>query len=174
MPQVIDPVFSKTLIFIIDHNTTGTFGVIINKKINQNNYRIIKDFLPNEKTYFSDISDDLFFGGPMKTKENIIIYLSSDKSIKLSMTYIDKNETIKEKSLKNNKKINNQVLYKKITGFSSWGPGQLENEIKNGDWIPKKKENNIIFSNNPERSWEDITKLIGINTLEIISQGAQA
>tara|TARA_B100001029_G_C14895387_1_gene357814 strand:+ start:184 stop:708 length:525 start_codon:yes stop_codon:yes gene_type:complete len=174
MPQVTDPVFSKTLIFMIDHNTNGAFGVIINKKINQNNYKIIKDFLPNEKTFFSEISDDLFFGGPMKTKENIIIYLSSDKLIKLSMAHVDKNGTIKEKSLKNNKKINNQVLWKKITGFSSWGPGQLENEIKNGDWIPKEKENNIIFSNNPERSWEDIIKSIGIDTLEIATKGAQA
>ena len=109
-----------------------------------------------------------------KTKDNIIMYLSSYKSIKLSMASMDKNETIKQKSLKNNNKINNQVLYKKITGFSSWCPGQLENEIKNGDWIPKKKENNIIFSNNPERSWEDIIKSIGIDTLEIVTQGAQA
>ena len=51
---------------------------------------------------------------------------------------------------------------------------RLENEIKNGDWIPKEKENNIIFSNNPERSWEDIIKSIGIDTLEIPTQGAQA
>ena len=41
MPQVVDPVFSKTLIFIIDHNNNGAIGIII---LNQNNYKIIKDF----------------------------------------------------------------------------------------------------------------------------------
>ena len=29
---------------------------------------------------------------------------------------------------------------KKVTGFSSWGSGQLENEIKNGDWLPQEKQ----------------------------------
>ena len=116
MPQVMDPVFSKSLIFIIDHNNSGAFGVIINKKINQNNYKTFKDFIPNDKTLYYEISDGLFFGGPMKTKKNIIIYSSSVKSIKLSMAQMDKDGTIKEKSLRNKKKINNQVLYKKITG----------------------------------------------------------
>ena len=37
MPQVSDPVFSKTLMFMIDDNTTGAFEIIINKKINQKN-----------------------------------------------------------------------------------------------------------------------------------------
>ena len=31
MPQVVDPIFSKTLIFIIDHNSNGAIGVIINQ-----------------------------------------------------------------------------------------------------------------------------------------------
>ena len=43
--QVVDPIFSKTLIFIIDHNSNGAIGVIINKKI-----------------LSSEILDDLYFG----------------------------------------------------------------------------------------------------------------
>ena len=113
MPQVVDPIFSKTLIFIIDHNSNGAIGVIINKKINQNNYKIIKDFIPNEKIFSSEILDDLFFGGPIKTKENIIICSSSNRSIKSSMKQIDKRGTINEKS-----QISyNEILYKKSNRF---------------------------------------------------------
>ena len=176
MPQVVDPIFSKTLIFIIDHNSNGAIGVIINKKINQNNYKIIKDFIPNEKILSSGILDDLFFGGPIKTKENIIIH-SSSKSIKSSMRQIDKREIINEKlqiNHKNRNKTNNEILYKKITGFSSWGSGQLENEIKNGDWLPQEKQENIIFSNDPENIWDNIMKSIGFDNDEIISHAAQA
>ena len=65
-------------------------------------------------------------------------------------------------------------MYKKITGFSSWGSGQLENEIKNGDWLPQKKQENIIFSNDPEDIWENIMESIGLENAEIISHAAQA
>ena len=113
IPQVVNPIFSKTLIFIIDHNSNGAIGVIINKKINQNNYKIIKDFIPNEKIFSSEILDDLFFGGPIKTKENIIICSSSNRSIKSSMKQIDKRGTINEKS-----QISyNEILYKKSNRF---------------------------------------------------------
>ena len=150
IPQVVDPIFSKTLIFIIDHNSNGAIGVIINKKI-----------------LSSEILDDLYFGDPIKTKENIIIYSCSNRSIKSSMKQIDKRVTINEKS-----QISyNEILYKKVTDFSSWGSGQLENEIKNGDWLPQE---NIIFSNDPESIWENMMKSIGFNNAEIINQAAQA
>ena len=148
--QVVDPIFSKTLIFIIDHNSNGAIGVIINKKI-----------------LSSEILDDLYFGDPIKTKENIIIYSCSNRSIKSSMKQIDKRVTINEKS-----QISyNEILYKKVTDFSSWGSGQLENEIKNGDWLPQE---NIIFSNDPESIWENMMKSIGFNNAEIINQASQA
>ena len=149
------------------------------------------DFQKNYQYHFQTMSQDSFLIEYFFIPINVYIlgkklpgflvdhhyahtYSSSVKSIKLSMAQMDKDGTIKEKSLRNKKKINNQVLYKKITGFSSWGPGQLENEIKNGDWIPQQKQDNIIFSNNPESSWEDMIKSLGIDNIEIINQGAQA
>ena len=65
-------------------------------------------------------------------------------------------------------------MYKKITGFSSWGSGQLENEIKNGDWLPQEIQENIIFPNDPEDIWENMMKSIGFDNAEIISHAAQA
>ena len=163
MPQVVDPIFSKALIYMINHDINGSLGLIVNKKINQLNYKTIKNFFPNEKILLSEASDDLFFGGPIITKENIIIHSSTDKSIKPLITSINKSGT-----------TNEQYLHKKITGFSSWGPGQLDREIKNGDWIPQEKQDHIIFSSTPENDWEDLMKSIGINTIEIGIQGAQA
>ena len=62
---------------------------------------------------------------------------------------------------------------KKVTGFSSWGSGQLENEIKNGDWLPQEKQENIIFYNDPESIWENMMKSIGFKNAEIINQAAR-
>ena len=62
---------------------------------------------------------------------------------------------------------------KKVTGFSSWDSGQLENEIINGDWLPQEKQENIIFYNDPENIWENMMKSIGFKNAEIINQAAR-
>ena len=57
------------------------------------------------------------------------------------MKQVDERGIINEKS-----QISyNEILYRKITGFSSWGSEKLENEIKNEDWLPQEKQENIYF-----------------------------
>ena len=172
MPQIIDPVFSKALIFMIEHNESGAFGVIINKKITRGNYKMIKDFLPNNRGLFAENSEDLFFGGPIRTKEDIILKSFPKEFFKPSISPLGISKANDKKRLEKN--TENQILSKKITGCSSWGPGQLEKEMKNGDWLPQEKHNNIIFCNNPENNWGSMMKSIGFDTIDIISKGAQA
>lgn len=40
-----------------------------------------------------------------------------------------------------------------FVGHSGWSPGQLENEIENGDWTPEHAESATIFEAKPERPW---------------------
>ena len=74
--------------------------------------------------------------GLSKKNENIIINSFSSKSIKSSMKQIDERGIINEKA-----QIKLIMKYcKKLTGFSSWRSGKLENEIKNRDWLPQENK----------------------------------
>ena len=45
------------------------------------------------------------------------------------------------------------IQYRIIFGHSAWDSGQLENELKNGDWITKSINNAFIFDNQLKNMW---------------------
>ena len=78
MPNMTDPYFSKSVIFICEYNNNGAVGFIINKPVNT--MKIISSGI-NDK-FFKDLlsqSKKIYFGGPVSIHEACIL---SDKNTK--------------------------------------------------------------------------------------------
>ena len=43
-------------------------------------------------------------------------------------------------------------------GYSGWGPGQLEDEIKNNSWININEELDLLFDTDSEKKWSKAIK----------------
>ena len=48
-------------------------------------------------------------------------------------------------------------------GYSGWGPGQLENELKQNSWINIKEELDLLFEVESEKRWRNAIKKTGID-----------
>ena len=48
-------------------------------------------------------------------------------------------------------------------GYSGWGPGQLENEIKQNSWINLNEELDLLFEIDPEKKWKNALQKTGID-----------
>ena len=172
MPNITDPLFSKTLIYIIEHGNHGASGFIINKKINKNKY----DFHPhfnNKKINLLELSNHLFLGGPVLSKNCIIhssIYNSPNSIL------ISKNISITNLDFLLLKKIQSEkdIKHKIIIGYSGWSPGQIEKEISQGDWLAYKSTNKLIFNKDSKTSWIKVIKSIGIDNVTNSEFGALA
>ena len=72
MPNMVDPYFAKSVIFICEDDKNGTMGIIVNKPISQ--MKIISSGIKNK--IFEDIineSEKIFFGGPVGLNEACIV-----------------------------------------------------------------------------------------------------
>ena len=172
MPSIIDPLFSKTLIYIVKHDNNGTSGLIINKKVNSNKHFF--DSKNNEDANLMKLSNHLFLGGPVISKNFIVIhpsiYNSPDSlliSKNISITNIDSFFLKKIQSKKN-------IKHKIIIGYSGWSPGQIEKEISQGDWLAYKGTNKLIFNKDSRTSWAKVIKSIGIDNVANGNFGALA
>ena len=79
MPNMVDPYFAKSVIFICEDDTTGTMGIIVNKPISQ--MKIVGSGIKNK--IFEDIineSEKIFFGGPVGLNEACICLLYTSPS----------------------------------------------------------------------------------------------
>jgi putative transcriptional regulator len=51
--------------------------------------------------------------------------------------------------------------FRAYAGYSGWGPGQLESEMKTGSWITIPADPAIVFEKDPLRIWPDIVSTLG-------------
>ena len=73
MPAMDDPFFSKSLIYIAEHNTQGALGVIVNRPLDMNLAALLeKTDLPTEAANLAKIP--VFFGGPVQTERGFVLH----------------------------------------------------------------------------------------------------
>ena len=87
MPHMNDPVFAKTLIYMCEHNSEGSMGVIINKPMVFNN---ATDVLKQTGLRNIKPAPKIYFGGP-ETYGRILLFLGSGGLLgTLILTFIGK------------------------------------------------------------------------------------
>ena len=165
MPNMTDPYFSKSVIFICEYNRDGAVGFIINKPIST--MKVLSSGIKDK--FFKDLitqSKKIYFGGPVSIHEACIlsndniedINFNTNETIKLSNDF----ELIK-KILFDDKEFKNTNL---LFGHSAWEKNQLDNEIKNGDWLVHDSPE-ILFNKNPKTLWRDLIKLFGFDKFKM-------
>ena len=103
-------------------------------------------------------STTLIFGATESLK--IIDDISFDKNETLSL-YSD--FELINKILFDDKEIKNTWL---LFGHSAWEKSQLDNEIKNGDWLVHDSSE-VVFEKNPKTLWRDLIKLFGFDKFKM-------
>ena len=153
MPHLNDPFFSKSVVLICDHNSHGSMGIILNKKLDQ------KKSIPESGVDTLSKERLIFFGGPVMV--NFTLLLHDEKKLEDTSYKIAENLFLSNNGFNNNKiRISNKKF---ISGYAGWSKGQLENEIKNGDWIVQKARNDLIFETDCEKIWNNAIESLGFN-----------
>ena len=94
MPSMLDERFHKTVIYICAHSQEGSMGIIINKKIDYDNYPSLLEQLGIDKS-LNDNRIFIRYGGPVETGRGLVLHtddliqkgsLKIDKGIALTST----------------------------------------------------------------------------------------
>ena len=160
MPHLNDPIFSKSLIYICQHDKNGAMGIIINKPMQSKNS---KEIIYKTGLEVINPIPEIYFGGPVDIEMGIFLHdCSYDIEGTLSIS-----DTI---SLTSNKKIvsdikngNGPQKFKFLFGYAGWSEGQIEKEIENGDWLLMPSDDKFIFSISNSEKWERATLKFGID-----------
>ena len=163
MPHMNDPFFSKSVVLICDHNSHGSMGLILNKKLNQ------KKSNPESGVEALDNERVIFFGGPVMVNFNLLLH--DEKKLEGNSYKISENLFLSNNGFNNKIRISNKKF---ISGHAGWSKGQLENEIKNGDWIVQKARNDLIFETDCEKIWNNAIKSLGFNYDDLSINGGSA
>ena len=73
MPAMDDPYFSKSLIYIAEHNDQGALGIIVNRPIDMSLATLFEKIdVPFETLGMANLP--IFFGGPVQTDRGFVLH----------------------------------------------------------------------------------------------------
>ena len=153
--RMIDSRFEKTVICMLEHDSEGAFGLVINKPMGS----IPLAMLIDPKLSSSDQREKLyginilvFWGGPVEVKKIFVLH-SSEYQSKSTKNYggisISQDYNILFDIAEDGGPEKSLV----ILGYSGWRAGQLENEMERDDWILSDLDPDIIFEKESIKKW---------------------
>jgi putative transcriptional regulator len=147
--------FKETVIFITHFSSAlGASGITINRSANLP----LNEAFPGIKE-LRDINQSLYLGGPVKT--NGIFVLMKTKRPHAGMKQItdDIYFTVGLDAVIHGlpKAIEGEAT-RAYAGYAGWSPGQLQAEIKRGDWIIVEADTSIVFEENTDNLWQSLRK----------------
>ena len=148
-------------------------GIIINKPLQALSFASICKDLKIEDQASLDLP--VLFGGPVEKNRGVVLhsqdYKTEEETIECTPTVSMTASFSILSDLAKGSGPSNALL---ALGYSSWAPGQLENELASNCWMFGKLEDQEIFSINFENKWSISLKNTGVEPSKISSNFGSA
>jgi putative transcriptional regulator len=147
MPNMTDPNFAGTVVYVVEHGEKGAMGVVINRPIELSLADLLGRIdLDVDPTLESLSKTPVLLGGPVQNDRGFVLHSPHGQwssSIRVSdQVALTSSKDVLESVARGTGPEQVSVAL----GYSGWGAGQLEDEIANNAWLTVKANENLIFS----------------------------
>jgi putative transcriptional regulator len=158
-PQLLDPNFVRALVLLIEHNDEGAFGVVINHPVG----KTLQELWREVGSAPCHSRQPIYQGGPVAGP---LLSLHNRPSM-AEMEILPGVFFAARKQHLDSLVLSEEPDYKIFVGHSGWGGGQLENELRQGDWRVTPATAEHVFST-ADDLWETIMRELGDALLKSI------
>jgi putative transcriptional regulator len=148
-PGLRDPNFQQTIVLLLDHNSDGSFGVVLNRPLEVE----VAAVLPGWESVASRPAR-VFGGGPvgLDSALGLVAPAGLGDPIAGSFALVDLDVEPHEPGVSD---------LRIFAGHSGWAAGQLEVELEAGDWFVVDARPGDPFTDRPERLWQEVLRRQG-------------
>lgn len=154
-PTVLDPNFRRSVVFLCEHTSEGSFGLVLNHDVSMGMSELVDELAVYKESvriggpvqldtlhflhkYGSDIpgaleiTPGIFWGGEI---EGLQVLLEEQKPTASDLRF--------------------------FLGYAGWTDGQLEDEIDSGGWMLLPPSDEMIFEVDPVKLWREAMLRLG-------------
>jgi putative transcriptional regulator len=174
MPHLADSFFEKAVIYICDHDSQGSMGLVVNRPMPSAKAAAIIQALGMVGQEEKEGISDIYFGGPVQPNVGFVLHSPdylTDGTISISSDIcLTTNSEIME-DIQTGK---GPEKYRLSMGYAGWGSEQLEREIANGDWLVVPASQDFIFDKADRVKWTEAARQFGIEISMFSGFGGEA
>ena len=143
-PNLGDPNFDMTIVYMLEHNEDGALGVVVNRPTESPAATHLPELAP-----MLSPPDVFFLGGPV-SPDHVIGVGRTGGSIEI----VDLDALLEGR-------LPAPDGFRLFAGYSGWAPGQLDTEMVTGSWFVVDAFDGDVFGPHPTELWRDVLRRQG-------------
>jgi len=172
MPQMTDPRFERSVVYLCAHSDEGAMGLVINRLIESLTFPNLLMQLGIEPGDGADLP--IHFGGPVESSRGFVLH-SADYA-QDSTLLIDENIALTAtvdvlRAIAAGEGPARRVL---ALGYAGWAPGQLDAEIQANGWLLVPPDPELVFGPDNDAKWQRAIAKLGIDLSLLSSEAGHA
>ncbi|MBF0176935.1 MAG: YqgE/AlgH family protein [Magnetococcales bacterium] len=171
MPGLQDPNFERAVIFVCAHSSEGALGLVINQPHTATMEDVVAQLsLPWNRTgkYI------VYQGGPVSPERGFVLHerlVDIPGSLRVAPDiYMATNPEVLNFLAQSESA--GRFLF--TLGYSGWGTGQLEMELRQNSWLVGQMDRHIVFELPPPERWQAAIRRMGIDPAQLVDAGQTA
>ncbi|MDR0969500.1 MAG: YqgE/AlgH family protein [Lentimicrobiaceae bacterium] len=156
-PFLYEGFFGRSVVLLVEHNEEGTLGVVMNKPI----------LCTNDDLFVEDNEHQItvgrtYLGGPVETDKMFFMHPYNDIPGRLKVKnglYFGGNSTVfNEKVMRGEINLDHVRFF---VGYSGWGKGQLDSELRRNSWLVSETSVEELLRINAGGMWKRYVRHMG-------------
>ncbi|HTP82980.1 MAG TPA: YqgE/AlgH family protein [Alphaproteobacteria bacterium] len=173
MPQMEDPRFERSVIYLCAHNAEGAMGLVVNRLFDAITFPDLLEQL-NIETGPKTEQIRVHFGGPVESGRGFVLHTDDyvrDGTLKVRSGFALTATVDILKAIAVGEGPRHSLL---ALGYSGWGPGQLESEIAANGWLVVPADPTIVFDQELEDKWQRALAATGVSIASLSGVSGRA
>ncbi len=175
MPGIGDDRFERAVIFVCAHSREGAMGLVVNHEVDSLSFGGLLERLdlvdngdairlPKEVA-----STRVLQGGPVETSRGFVLH-SRDYFSAESTLGVDGNIGLTAtldvlRAIARGEGPRKSLL---ALGYTGWGPGQLEGEIRQNGWLHCEADEGLLFDSDLDTKYQSALARIGVDEANLL------
>lgn len=142
-PVLQDPNFARTVVLLLQHGPEGAFGLVVNRPVKPEN-----------------LPFPVYVGGPCKMDGMLLLHghpewmEEADAGQVCPGVFLG--DTAIAEKVTNPDQEDGELRFKMFSGYSGWGPQQLEGELAEKAWAVVQANGETVFDTPVEELWTQV------------------
>ena len=150
-PGLLDPNFRRAVLMISEHDSKGTFGLVINRPTG----RTLGELLPNQP--IGGLAQlPVLLGGPVQP--NQLIFASFHWAMETERLHCKHHLLIPEAQEALEQE---HTEVRAFIGYAGWTAGQIESELQEKSWLVSQPNLEVFAPGKHATLWRDVTSGFG-------------
>lgn len=188
MPGVRDALFARSVVYVCEHNERGTLGLVVNKPSDITLGQLFDKLdLPLQRADLA--AQPVLQGGPVQTDRGFVLHEVVQASAVQGGQEQEQEETLYASTLRipgGLEMTTSKDVLEALSsgggpqrllitlGYSAWGEGQLESELRENAWLTVGADLAVLFDTPVPERYDRALALLGLQSWMLTAEAGHA